>query len=66
MNKIEFILDEVMDRKGISINRLSKLSGVSRTHISHLRAGKCTNPTILVIANLASALGVKTDDLLKY
>ena len=65
-DNIRFNLDEVMKEKNMSVNKLSRISGVSRTYISKLKSGVYTNPTINIVYSLAKALDVKIDELITY
>ncbi len=50
--------------KGIKQIALAKTLNVDRSFVSNLENGK-TNPTLSTISNLAKALGVSTNELLK-
>ncbi|MBD8071322.1 helix-turn-helix domain-containing protein [Bacillus sp. PS06] len=58
------VIREIRVDKGISLNKLSKLSGVSKSYISFIERGKQTNPSISVIERIASALDIDVDVLL--
>ncbi len=51
-------LVEARCKKGISQNRLSELTGLSRSGIRHLEAGE-TNPTLYTLLKIAGVLKVK-------
>jgi transcriptional regulator with XRE-family HTH domain len=55
-------LTEIRNQKKWSQSKLSLISGVSRTYISEIEAGKY-NPTIDIICKLTKALGCSLDDL---
>jgi transcriptional regulator with XRE-family HTH domain len=57
-------LKMIRTKKGISQGDIARSLGVSRGYISNIENGK-TNPTLATIVRLASALGVKSDELLK-
>lgn len=57
-------LKRIRLEKGISQVDVARLLGVSRGFVSNLENGK-TNPTLATISRLASAIGVKADELLK-
>ncbi|PIY93632.1 MAG: DNA-binding protein [Candidatus Magasanikbacteria bacterium CG_4_10_14_0_8_um_filter_32_14] len=50
--------------KGITQGDIVRKFGVSRSFISNIENGK-TNPTLSTITNIAKALGVSSDELLK-
>jgi XRE family transcriptional regulator, master regulator for biofilm formation len=58
------VIREIREDKGISLNKLSKLSGVSKSYISFIERGKQTNPSISVIERIAEALDIDVDVLL--
>lgn len=49
--------------KGLSINKLSKLSGVSQSYLSQVESGSRGTPSIGVLVKLAPHLGVSSDNL---
>ena len=51
-------------QKDISQGDIVRALGVSRAFISNIENGK-TNPTLSTITNIAKALGVSSDELLK-
>src|SRR5215210_644533 len=53
---------ELRRRRGLTLEELAELSGVSRAMISKLERGE-KNPTLLVAANLAEGLGVTLSQL---
>lgn len=63
--KITFKVKEIRKRQGVSIRYLAEISGVSRSEISGIEAGKIM-PTIYTVCYLAVALGVDARDLFDY
>lgn len=59
---VKIILREVRKGKNLSIKQLSVLSGVSTGHISNIENG-LKMPTIDILVRLATALGVKPEEL---
>jgi len=53
------------DKKGISQDKLSKLAGVTLHTITKIESGATADPRIDTIKNIAIALDVKVDDLIK-
>lgn len=56
------MLKFVRIRQGMSIRKLSKISGVSKSQISNIEKGMSV-PTLETICALAKGLGVKPEDL---
>lgn len=52
------------DEMGISQKELEQRSGVSKTQISRLEAGKQNNPQIETVVALSTALGVSVEKLI--
>ncbi|WP_209122891.1 helix-turn-helix domain-containing protein [Alkalihalobacillus sp. BA299] len=50
---------ELRKRKGMSLDRLSELSGISKSYLSYIERGLQTNPSISVLEKMAQALGVE-------
>lgn len=57
-------LKRIRTEKGITQGDIVRTLGVSRSFVSNIENGK-TNPTLSTITNLAKALGVSSDELLK-
>ena len=57
-------LKRIRTEKGITQGDIVRNLGVSRSFISNIENGK-TNPTLSTITNIAKALGVSSDELLK-
>ncbi len=57
-------LKRIRTEKGITQGDIVRSLGFSRSFVSNIENGK-TNPTLSTITNLAKALGVSTDKLLK-
>jgi transcriptional regulator with XRE-family HTH domain len=56
-------LNALIQKRGMSASKLAKKTGISRTMISYLRAGKRTSTSAENITKLASALGTTVDYL---
>ena len=56
---------EIREQKHLSQQKLSKLSGVSSSHIGYIENGE-REPTISVLCKLAKALNVDIKDLYDY
>lgn len=57
-------LKKIRTKKDITQTELAKTLGVDKSFVSNIENGK-TNPTLSTITNLAQALGVSTNELLK-
>lgn len=57
-------LKTLRTKKNITQTELAKTLGVDKSFISNIESGK-TNPTLSTITNLAQALEVSTNELLK-
>lgn len=62
--RIEILLRKIREEKGISINQLSKMTGISKGHLSRIENQE-TMPTILTIERIAIALKVDSKKLYK-
>jgi len=62
--KLGLNLKRIRTKKGIPQGDIARELEVSRGFISTIENGK-TNPTLSTITNIAKALGVSTDELLK-
>lgn len=57
-------LKHFREQKGLTVNGLSRLSGVAASYISNIENGKKENPSKEVIIKLADSLGRTTDELI--
>lgn len=57
-------LKKIRTKKNITQTELAKTLGVDKSFVSNIENGK-TNPTLSTITNIAGALGVSSNDLLK-
>lgn len=62
---ITFFIREIREKKGLSQEQLSRLSGVSASHIGYIENGE-REPTVSVLCRLAKAFNVSILDLFKY
>ena len=56
-------IKEMREKKEMSQEKLSELSGVSRSIISGLESGRVTVTTTMTLLRIAKALGVAVDDI---
>lgn len=57
-------LDRLLDNKGFNYAELSKISRVSKGHLSDIRHGNISAPSVWTLKRIADALGCKVDDLI--
>ena len=62
--RIEILIRKIREEKGISINQLSKMTGISKGHLSRIENQE-TMPTILTIERIAIALKIDSKELYK-
>ncbi|MEH1791141.1 helix-turn-helix domain-containing protein [Nostoc sp.] len=62
---VKILLKQVREKKGLSLNDLSRLSGVSPQYLSTLEKGK-KNPSLDIVDKLCKALEVQVGELLLY
>lgn len=62
---VEMLVREVRKSKGLTIVELSKISGISKSHISEIETNE-QMPTLPMLCLLAEALEVKPEKLYTY
>ena len=62
---LKIYIREIREKQSLSQEKLSKLSGVSSSHIGYIENGE-REPTISVLCKIAKALHVDIKDLFKY
>jgi len=60
--KIQFL----RKRKGLSITRLSAITGVSKSYISYIERNKQKHPSLVILLKLSKALDVELQELVYY
>lgn len=60
--KIQFL----RKRKGLSITRLSTITGVSKSYISYIERNKQKSPSLVILLKLSKALDVELQELVYY
>lgn len=65
MSTIGKNIKQLRQEKGLSQDRLSKLSDLSLNTVVKIELDDTPNPTIETMQRIAKALGVSVDDLLK-
>lgn len=61
---IELLIKEIRKQKNITLDELSKRSGVSKTHINDIE-NNIKEPTLTIAISIAKALNVQLTDLFK-
>ena len=64
--KIKLKLDKLLESKGVSINKLSKIADMQRTQIKNYRNNKMVRYDADVLARICTALNCDISDLLEY
>ena len=62
---IKFFIREIREKQGLSQSDLSKLSGVSASHIGYIENGE-REPTVSILCKIAKALNVSILELFEY
>lgn len=60
--KVIILLKEIRKEKQISLEQLSKASGISKSHLSYIERQE-KEPTITVLIKIAKALNIDIEDL---
>lgn len=63
---IKIKLDELIEKQGISKNKLAHRAEMQRTQLNQYCKGTVTRLDTAVLARLCNALGCRIDDLLEY
>lgn len=58
-----FVIKKIRESKNITLYKLSKETGISRTYLRDLENNKKFNPTLLMLEKISSVLNVKLKDL---
>ena len=59
-------LSELIEQRGITINRLATLSGITQSTVENLFAGKTNNPKLKTICKLAAGLDMTVSELFDF
>ena len=65
MSNISKNLRKLRETKGLSQEKLARLSDVANNTIVKIEAGKNQNPTLDTLKKIAKALGISIDELTK-
>lgn len=62
--RVEILIRQKREEKGYTIDKLAKLAGMSKGHLSRIERGE-TDPTVTTLSRVAIALKVKVEELYK-
>lgn len=62
--KVIILLKEIREQKRISLEQLSKISGISKSHLNYIERQE-KEPTITILIKIAKALNIGIKDLYK-
>ena len=57
-----FVIERNLKDKGLTVYRLSKMTGISQQALSMLKSGKIKNPSFELMKKIADALDVSLDE----
>lgn len=63
---IVFRLKKLCEQKGISINKLATLSGMTQSTLDNIMKGKTKNPKLKTLHKLAMGLDMTVSELLDF
>ncbi len=59
-------LQDLCDKRNITVNRLATLSGLSQSTVEYIMNGKSKNPTISSLHKIATGLNMTISELLDF
>lgn len=62
--RIEFMIKQIRKEKGYSLEQLSKLTGISKSHLNYIERNE-KEPTFRMVLIIAQVLDVDMNDLYK-
>ena len=62
--RIEILFKEIREEKGYSLDQLSKLTGISTSHLNYIERNE-KEPTLSYAIIIAKALNIKIEELYK-
>lgn len=63
---IRLRLQSLIDERGITVNRLATLSGITQSTVENVVHGKTRNPKLKTLHRLAVGLGMTVSELLDF
>ena len=59
-------LQDLIDKKGITVNKLATLSGITQSTVENVIHGKTRNPKLKTLPRLACGLDMTVSELLDF
>ena len=59
-------LQELIEQKGITVNKLATLSGITQSTVENVVSGKTRNPKLRTLHRLACGLNMTVSELLDF
>ena len=59
-------LKELIEKKGITVNKLATLSGITQSTVENVVSGKTRNPKLKTLHRLACGLDMRVSELLDF
>ena len=59
-------LKELCQERGITVNKLANMSGITQSTIENIMAGKTKNPKLKILHKIAVGLNMTVSDLLDF
>lgn len=63
---IRLRLQELIEQKGITVNKLATLSGITQSTVENVVSGKTKNPKLRTLHRLACGLNMTVSELLDF
>lgn len=62
--RVEILLKEIRQEKGIGLQKLAKMTGISRSHLNYIEKNE-KEPSLSMAVRIAQALNIKIEELYK-
>lgn len=63
---IRIRLQDLCERRNISVNRLATLSGLTQSTVEYIMDGKSKNPQLITLHKIATGLNMTVSELLDF
>lgn len=63
---IRIRLQDLCDKRNITVNRLASLSGLTQSTIEYIMNGKSKNPSLITLHKIATGLNMTISELLDF
>lgn len=60
--RVEVLLKEIRQKKGIGLQQLAKMTGISRSHLNYIEKNE-KEPSLSMAVRIAQALNIKIEEL---